>query len=1102
MKKVIIMLFICINYLVATGQVIDGQIDYQNLNWNTAIQNLPANQISSGILYNKVVPFSNLYTFNRPEYNTADYEMFTQAISELYRASEQTRFISSASLKTIVESPSTKNTVKIGIINTSFQFLNFNETTPTDGGLIYQNGIFTAIPNKPSFLTKRVLICAPLTNYIAGNNVKFNFSTDLIFNNGTPTIKNLTLNFDDGSSITAINNGTIVSNSISKNFSTGGIKTITFVALLSDNSTITTYGSFQIFYRPIDPIMSNSPLQNPCYEPLKDLNVFTSTIPYQGAEESSPLYGKIECHTFYRTINNNIQKKIIKPIIIIDGFDPGDTRKVKDCDCANDPHCAGLDKYKDDNGNFNPQLHISIEDMMTFNNQFGQPSNLITTLRDLGYDVIIINNPSYYKANVAGQNMSVDGGADYIQRNAMNLVSYIQNLNNVLIANGSNEKLVIVGPSMGGQISRYALAYMDKKYAETNNAIWKHNTRLWISVDSPHLGANIPLSLQANVYCLGYVAKEETAIGKYNTLLNATAARQQLLSQFNQHENQSNFHTLFNSYYDDLNSNGVSGSNGYPLSSPTFRKIALVNGSLDGLNINDASGTSFAYQRQTFMDIRGYIDLSFLWFKWSITTFRNIDRFLPNTGGNEEIYKYFQFYNQSTYNADNHFYFRVTNNNSHGNIDVMPGGMFNSQEELQKSIFKGLSIHHQRSEAGELFPFHCFIPTFSALGHLQPNQDWANPLNYNLTCPSNRLTPFDSYYGERLNTKHTSFTQDSVDWLLKELAGNPQAPHFPIQSGLINGADGVCEGISKTYTIDEPCKVPSPVIYNDQNGVLVNGWSVEGNLQITASTPYSVSVQGTSNSPTIGKIKAIFQNGQSIEREIFVGVPNVTFENHNILSIFGWYYPGIAVVCNPVVAPTVNSTGYRWTIEFADPNSTPISSAAIPRFAKFTTNGSILTQNNIAECYTSSPTVGLDLGNYSTSYYLICYAVNDCGENGYLAKSIEVNKFSPCIIDSNSNYNLSPNPVTDQHIDVYIGQDQTPCDPPDPPILDINTTANPQNNLKEVRIYNMQGELKYSNSYSSEENFRIENINLTSGYYILNIRSSNGKNHKEIIIIE
>lgn len=49
------------------------------------------------------------------------------------------------------------------------------------------------------------------------------------------------------------------------------------------------------------------------------------------------------------------------------------------------------------------------------------------------------------------------------------------------------------------------------------------------------------------------------------------------------------------------------------------------------------------------------------------------------------------------------------------------------------------------------------------MAHLNPDQDWSNPLSFNLTCESNTLTPFDSYYGESLNTEHVSFNQKSID---------------------------------------------------------------------------------------------------------------------------------------------------------------------------------------------------------------------------------------------------------------------------------------------------------------------------------------------------
>lgn len=113
-------------------------------------------------------------------------------------------------------------------------------------------------------------------------------------------------------------------------------------------------------------------------------------------------------------------------------------------------------------------------------------SNFMDDLRLLGYDVIIVNQPTYEITNpvqptiqvwvpaklfpfVAAHwesrpNMrTIDGGADYIERNAYTLASFIKNYVKPLqIAVGSTEPLVLIGPSMGGQITRYALAYGEK----------------------------------------------------------------------------------------------------------------------------------------------------------------------------------------------------------------------------------------------------------------------------------------------------------------------------------------------------------------------------------------------------------------------------------------------------------------------------------------------------------------------------------------------------------------------------------------------------------------------------------------------------------------
>ncbi len=441
-------------------------------------------QITSGILYDKVAPFSNLLTFNRPEHNVSDAKHFIQALSELHRASSPTKFISADNLKTIIANTTTDNTVDVGVLCSTFHLLNYNENTPTDGGLTYSNSVFYPIADKPSFLSKTILVAAPLKDFVLGGSAVFKFSNNLVFKNTASPLKTLTVNFDNGATpITIINNGALVSTTQTINYTTSGAKKLTFVATLYNNHIYTTYGAIYFDYKPSNGNIAPNNL--PCYENLKDKGTHTSTIPFQGYEESFPVYGKIDYTIFYHDNNGNTLRNLVKPIIIIDGFDPGDKRRVQDCDCENDASC--YTQYTNVRGGnastFNPDKHNSIEEMMKYQdinpitgNTYER--NLITVLRGLGYDVIIINNPTYRVVSPTGQSVKIDGGADYIERNAMNLVSFIKYIKGVLSANGSNEKLSIVGPSMGGQISRYALAYMDKKYAETNSPDWQHNTRL------------------------------------------------------------------------------------------------------------------------------------------------------------------------------------------------------------------------------------------------------------------------------------------------------------------------------------------------------------------------------------------------------------------------------------------------------------------------------------------------------------------------------------------------------------------------------------------------------------------------------------------------
>jgi hypothetical protein len=62
-------------------------------NWPVLVANLPTAQITSGVLLDKITDFSNLTNYNTAENNISSREHFTQGLSELYLASDQTRFI-------------------------------------------------------------------------------------------------------------------------------------------------------------------------------------------------------------------------------------------------------------------------------------------------------------------------------------------------------------------------------------------------------------------------------------------------------------------------------------------------------------------------------------------------------------------------------------------------------------------------------------------------------------------------------------------------------------------------------------------------------------------------------------------------------------------------------------------------------------------------------------------------------------------------------------------------------------------------------------------------------------------------------------------------
>lgn len=1091
----------------------------ENISLDQQLTNIPQTSVSSGIIYERVIPVANLYNFNKVStFNTANFPYFKQALSEMRRASNNTKFISLEAFKSLVATNTTANEVDVAILNTQFHILNYNEDNPATGGMTYNTSTnkFVAISGKVPFYMLHNTVIAPAKEHVSGTNVVYKIRNDLYFKNGTKTIKTLIANFGDGINRTLISNYFLTNQNISINYTTSGEKISTFTITYNDNSTSTTYGKIYFDYKSNSNVtFSNTSTPSSCTaeDPLKQDFQLQADISFTGYNVGDPtIKAKIDYRIFYAFAHTD--RKVRKPIIIIDGFDPGDKRKIEDCDCQNIPDCASRNTTS---GVFDPQKHRAMVDLMEYYEGFTK-KELLFKLRTEGYDVIVVNHPTYQTTNLQnGQTVTIDGGAYYIESNAMALVKLLQQTKSLLIANGSASDIAIVAPSMAGQISRYALSYMEKKFAETGLPLWKHNTYLWISVDSPHLGANIPMGDQALLYLL----KEggiDAAADFYDKELSSPAAQQQLiefhrpkLEYFNflgingwfpnyhltdqnmlnsqtisQNMPNNRGNTLFQQHYNNQNSNGLPGSNGWP---QNLRKISLVNGSLSGSKqtqtLNGSPFIPFARDGEKVLNLRGFqrvhipLPIGSITFRVHIASLES--NTMPAFGSEARIARFKKLFDDKTTKSPNI--------NARGGMDNVPGGFFDAQADISdatssqdpvpgvsltelnnwslnnlsiENIFKSISEILGGSEwyRHEFNPIHSFIPSFSALGHLQPNQSWANPLNTNLTCASNVLTPFDSYFGLEKNTQHTSFTKESVDWLLNELQGNPQAPHFPIGKNVLSGPDSFCS--SAIYSFDDICKIPSIPV-----------WSVSGNIQIVNQTDFAIEVVKTNiDAYGYAEIIATFQNGQKLIKKVWIGQPYIFGSNPSPAELEYFVDVNLCPVETQTLCLGGDTYENRKTICVAG-----LDSNSQWEIVKLSGNFNWNRSNNVL--YIHPYTLGqisfkVRVSNSCgfSNWVTFTLNVDKCNSNGFLMRG-----------DALTTYMIYPNPSKDM---VYI---------------DLKD----QNNLPEIKskvygeLYDLMGNLK--SNVEIVDHKAVFSVNgLNKGIYVLKIYINGNEESHQIAI--
>ncbi len=372
------------------------------------------------------------------------------------------------------------------------------DTNALDSNWFYLSGgqLYDVLPRTNPYIAHDLFIVAPVRERVRASALTFRFDFEKLFGHTGKTIDSCWINTDDGQGDVLIASNEVLESASA----TEGVRNIRIRIRFGDGTIVA--GEFGVYFE----------LENTAYIQFPDFSkTISATEPYLDETTTAKVFVNYACgHT-----------SIQKPFIWLEGYNP----KVGNLD---------LELFYND----------AIDRLGYLSATIGSKS-LIDYLDQEGYDLIIVD---------------YEDGGDYIQRNAYAFEEVLRWVNAEKHKNGSHEKNVVMGQSMGGMIARYALRRMEVNGED-------HETETYISFDTGHLGDNVPLGAQ---YALKHIANIENRFGnrlKYFVgilrdaldLVQLPASRQMLIYQPAQtfagdHWTQENgYNSLHEQYYNEQN---------------------------------------------------------------------------------------------------------------------------------------------------------------------------------------------------------------------------------------------------------------------------------------------------------------------------------------------------------------------------------------------------------------------------------------------------------------------------------------------------------------------------------------------------------------------
>lgn len=695
--------------------------------------------LKTNILIKETSPISSLGKDN----DTYGMYGFLQTYKELSYNDVTSKFNQLDKLQKICKPINHSNITKIGLLHAEYESL--KKESYTNGDVAINGNKITRNNDEYIFNKNASTIITPLAQNKRGLNTTYILDEDFYINTTENKIANVKVDFDNGNGFQKLDFNT----PIEIYYKTAGQKNLKFIIEFENNQLINRFSKITLEY-------SNADLRS--QRNMATTEIISTITPDLSAYSGATSFAGLAEYEVFLGADNVLDK----PIFVVDGFDPSDSRNI-----------------------------AAVYNLLSYDNN-GTPENLGDRIRaEENFDIVIVNLPQYFRlsdgtlqsmANSTDVNTDgvintddytgstlVDGGSDFIERNAMIVAEIISTINSQKTGNEGN---VVIGPSMGGLITRYALNYMEQQGLN-------HDTRLWLSFDSPHKGANVPIGFQHLFNYLAYGL--DTWVGDFSMeairpivdgMLKSAAARQMLVDHFEPHLETGEIAAFDPSIvlpvahdYHSIFYNSIEGltSSGFP---EITRNISMINGSGIGTPYYHKNGNP-VQPGDKVLDafLQGVATLTDAYFDVWFTPATNQQAIIDDIWIDAPWICFCDINAEADSKAETYT----------DGIDAAPGGLFDlgalaasfgGTDPTMDAFFDSLTIDYFN-----------FIPAVSGLALNDTNLDWHQDINLGINdtpwdginTSTSTQTPFVNWFMPDDNEAHVTLTTSNVAFAWEEI---------------------------------------------------------------------------------------------------------------------------------------------------------------------------------------------------------------------------------------------------------------------------------------------------------------------------------------------